>query len=143
MIGASYITAGRATFTVSNGRGEHYTYRVSKSKTAHARFGHTYFVSVLTGPNNEADYTYLCILDSARFAMVRTVKTPDALFTTKPGLVLAFALQCIIGTRALPAGYAIDHCGHCGRCGRTLTVPESIESGIGPECARIMGRVAA
>lgn len=27
------------------------------------------------------------------------------------------------------------HAGRCGRCGRLLTVPESIESGIGPECA--------
>jgi len=22
----------------------------------------------------------------------------------------------------------------CGRCGRVLTVPESVESGFGPEC---------
>lgn len=28
------------------------------------------------------------------------------------------------------------HEGRCGRCGRRLTVPESIESGFGPECAR-------
>jgi hypothetical protein len=27
------------------------------------------------------------------------------------------------------------HEGRCGRCGRRLTVPESIESGLGPECA--------
>jgi hypothetical protein len=26
------------------------------------------------------------------------------------------------------------HEGRCGRCGRALTVPESVERGIGPEC---------
>jgi hypothetical protein len=30
------------------------------------------------------------------------------------------------------------HEGKCGRCGRLLTVPSSIESGIGPECSKIM-----
>lgn len=28
------------------------------------------------------------------------------------------------------------HEGRCGRCGRKLTVPESIETGIGPDCAK-------
>ena len=28
------------------------------------------------------------------------------------------------------------HEGRCGRCNRALTVPESIASGIGPECAK-------
>jgi hypothetical protein len=35
-------------------------------------------------------------------------------------------------------GWKVHHEGRCGRCGRTLTVPESIESGIGPECAKKM-----
>ena len=33
----------------------------------------------------------------------------------------------------------IWHEGRCGRCGRKLTVPSSIESGIGPECASKLG----
>lgn len=32
------------------------------------------------------------------------------------------------------------HEGHCGRCGRRLTVPESIESGFGPECIKIVNQ---
>ena len=31
------------------------------------------------------------------------------------------------------------HEGRCGRCGRRLTVPESIESGFGPECVKHVG----
>ncbi len=36
-------------------------------------------------------------------------------------------------------GYKLVHEGRCGRCGRTLTVPESVTEGIGPECRKIMG----
>jgi len=35
-------------------------------------------------------------------------------------------------------GFALHHEGKCGRCGRKLTVPLSIETGIGPECASKM-----
>jgi hypothetical protein len=29
------------------------------------------------------------------------------------------------------------HEGSCARCGKKLTVPESIESGFGPECVKL------
>jgi hypothetical protein len=37
----------------------------------------------------------------------------------------------------LPEFIEIWHEGKCGRCGRTLTVPTSIESGMGPECSKM------
>jgi predicted metal-dependent hydrolase len=39
---------------------------------------------------------------------------------------------------SLCPGFNVHHEGKCGRCGRLLTVPSSIESGIGPECSKIM-----
>lgn len=33
----------------------------------------------------------------------------------------------------------IYHMGRCGRCGRALTTPESILTGLGPECAKMLG----
>jgi hypothetical protein len=41
--------------------------------------------------------------------------------------------------KIVAAGFNLQHAGKCGRCGRKLTVPQSIETGIGPECASIMG----
>jgi hypothetical protein len=42
----------------------------------------------------------------------------------------------------MPDGVVIWHEGRCGRCGRRLTVPESIESGYGPECIGKIGGVS-
>ena len=38
----------------------------------------------------------------------------------------------------LPESVVIHHENRCGRCGKRLTVPESIESGYGPECIKLM-----
>ena len=40
---------------------------------------------------------------------------------------------------ALPKTVEVWHEGICGRCGRKLTVPESVERGLGPECAGLVG----
>ena len=49
--------------------------------------------------------------------------------------LLAWVMACIDGKVADPLAKAeFWHEGRCGRCGRTLTVPESIASGVGPEC---------
>jgi hypothetical protein len=37
------------------------------------------------------------------------------------------------------ATYTVQLSKRCLRCNRTLTTPESLERGIGPECANIMG----
>jgi hypothetical protein len=39
------------------------------------------------------------------------------------------------GEEIAKAGFDVHHEGKCGRCGRKLTVPESVKSGFGPECA--------
>jgi hypothetical protein len=42
----------------------------------------------------------------------------------------------IIAERAQPKpGTTLQHAGRCGRCGKTLTVPESKATGLGPDCA--------
>jgi len=128
-INERFLTAGRAIFTVSNPKGERYTYRISKKDTER---GSIYFGSLLTGSDNESDYTYMGLVTGDT---VRTTAKSAYPATSKPVAVLGWALQVVNGKRTLPEGYAIHHEGRCGRCGRTLTVPESVESGIGPECA--------
>lgn len=47
-----------------------------------------------------------------------------------------------IAAGKMPCSMTVRHEGKCGRCGRKLTVPESIDRGIGPECAGKMGVVS-
>lgn len=146
MITLDFVRAGRAIFTVANPAGTHYTYRVRAKDFADGT-GTRHFVSLLTGPDNLHDYTYIGMLssplvDTQRHAAPHLILTAKSKLpaTATPVAVLNWALQVIAGLRPLPPGYSIQHEGRCGRCGRTLTVPESIERGIGPECAQMEGR---
>lgn len=136
MIGKEFILAGKAIFTVSNNKGEWYTFRV-KHKEAEGRFQEAWFVSLLTGPDNTASYTYLGMLSpQALDASQRVRLTAKSKYSesSKPVQVLRWALHLVWTGGTFPEGYAIKHEGRCGRCGRLLTVPESIDRGIGPEC---------
>ncbi len=148
MLSPDFLTAGRALFTIEVPeafRAErpsvrpHYTYKITR-KEASERFPEAYFVALLSGPDNESDYSYLGML---------TPETGDVRLTAKsryspdswPVCILKRVLARIWdGQSAMitQQGWELHHEGKCGRCGRTLTVPSSVESGIGPECAKML-----
>lgn len=128
----AFLFAGKACVTLkSRTTGNRFTFKVS-----HKKDGDISFVSLLTGPNNEADYRYLGLLpddDKTRLRGVGRGKScaqPDA----PSAKAFQFLLDSVQRGR-IPDALEVWHEGRCGRCGRKLTVPESIESGIGPECA--------
>lgn len=136
MINKDFVLAGKAIFTIDNGKGTHYTYKVTH-KEATGQYNESWFVSLLTGPDNTSNYTYLGMLNPFNGAVSLTRKSKfDDL--TLPVRVIRWALNIIWSSKELPTGYNIRHEGRCGRCGRVLTVPESIDTGIGPECAKLM-----
>lgn len=139
-IGREFILAGRAIFTVSNPTGERYTFKVSKKEAQPgSRYTDpTYFVALLTGSDNESDYTYMGILKPAAGNVILT-KASRYTAQSKPYAVVNWAIGLVWRGKSFPAGYRLQHEGKCGRCGRTLTVPESIDLGIGPDCAAMMG----
>lgn len=138
MITREFITAGRAILTVSNNNGQYYTYRIKMKDADAAYLTPCYFVSLLTGPNNMADYTYLGILDPAT-GVVRLTRASHYNNDSLPVKVINWAMAMVYGDHTLPPGYAIQHANRCGCCARRLTTPESIEIGIGPECRERMG----
>ena len=131
MLDKTYITAGNATLTVENPHGEYYTYKVRTPKDKPEPF----FVSLLTGPDNNHSYTYLGLLN-ADDGSVRLTKASKFNDETKPVKVIRWAMRKLWNGEELPLGYKVRHNGHCGRCGRTLTTPESLDCGIGPECRK-------
>ena len=135
-----FLLAGDATFTVENGKGEHYTYHIGESESDDKR-PKLYFARVMTGTENtniSEHYKYIGVLDP-KTGMVRFTKASKFADTSKEYLVLMWAIKQVWDQRNIPEGYAIRHNGSCGRCGRKLTNPESLTTGIGPECAKMLG----
>lgn len=125
----AFVFAGNATFTVrSEKTGTRFTFKVRQPKpeTPH-------FVSLLSGPDNENDFCFLGTLfadGSYRHSIKSRVSE------TAPSAVAARWVVSRIAKGQPLTQCEIWHEGKCGRCGRKLTVPESIETGIGPECAK-------
>lgn len=124
-----FLLAGRAVFTVENeATGNRFTFKVNKSgdpeKVIH-------FVSLLTGPDNTSDYTYMgTIFDKKDFRRTRKSTMGEAAPAFKAFQYVWLALN----NGGLSKKVKFYHEGRCCRCGRALTVPDSIERGIGPEC---------
>ncbi len=126
----AFFAGGNAHFTVENPAGERYTFRVRM-----ARDGKIYFLSLLTGSDNNTDYTYLAVYQPQDGQVRKTRKSPSK---SQPIEIAQWAFDVVWGRLPLKPGYSILHEGRCCRCGRRLTVPESIRTGIGPECAEKM-----
>lgn len=126
----AFIRAGHARFTLVSGRtGTRFTYKVRRCDDAGKEL---WFVSLLTGADNEASYTYLGTLrEQQSYVHGRKSRVgADA-----PG-VKAFAWAYdALRNGVMPRELEVWHEGRCGRCGRALTVPESVVRGLGPECA--------
>ena len=134
-VARTFVLAGDARFTlVSLKTGARFTYRVQAAEDpADTRL----FVGVLTDSNNETDFTYLgTIFDRTRFCHGKRSRIgKDA----PSALAFAWAWPLILQCKEL-RNAELWHEGRCGRCARVLTVPESVDAGIGPLCATKMGR---
>ncbi len=130
-----FVLAGNATFTLASKKtGKRFTFKVQKSKDN----GHTpvaWFVKTLYGSDNTSDYAYVGMIKNDKFGLTQKSK-----YTLESPQVLAFDFvwSNLVKGQINP-NTEFWHEGHCGRCGRLLTVPHSIETGIGPECAKLMG----
>ncbi len=126
-----FIFAGNAYFTLkSKVTGARYTYRVSRAKNDNSLYGEMFFVSLLAGPENTSDYQYMGVVDSRGFRLTKASKFSP---TSIPVTAFKWAFENIRFGK-IPEKLEFWHAGRCGRCGRMLTVPESVESGYGPEC---------
>lgn len=121
-----FALAGRAILTVENPKtGGRFTYRIKA-------YGHNmWFVSVLSGPDNTADYRYLGTIRGGTYRHGRKSKIAEDALSAR---AFAWLWDRVRRGRALDP-VVVMHDGRCGRCGRVLTTPESVRTGIGPVCA--------
>lgn len=130
----AFMLGGNARVTLeSQSTGARFTYRIRAAED-----GGLYFVSVLTGADNESDFAYLGTIRGDRFEHGRKARlSPDA----PSARAFAWAWPHIAAGQ-VPAALGVWHEGRCGRCNRPLTVPHSIATGFGPECANVLGIAA-
>jgi len=121
-----FIFGGNALFTVKNPKTENrFTFKVTKHKKEDI-----FFVKVLTNPDV---YEFIgSIRPGTRFKHSKKSRISDEAQSVK---VFDFVFNTLI-TKSLPQFIEIWHEGRCCACGKTLTTPESIQRGIGPECFR-------
>ena len=150
----TYLLGGHATATVvSKGTTRRFTYKVDARRVGRRRTSETEgeydarkvdalkgvrFVKVMTGSDNERDFTYLGHIDEkGLFRLDRRSRLAE----TAPSVGAWQWFWGVLRARS----EKIDQCevwhdGKCARCGRSLTVPSSVASGLGPVCARNRSR---
>lgn len=136
----TFLFGGNATLTlVSKKTGSRFTYKVKVPKDDEPRTVQMHFVSLLNGPDNESDFQYLGQIrrsaNGDRFEHGRKAKITCEAPSAK---AFDWFAKAVLADR-LPDTVEVWHEGSCCRCGRKLTVPSSVASGIGPDCAEAMG----
>jgi len=131
-----FFSAGKACFTI-RAKDLRFTYRINKVEDSWKPGKHVYFVKFLSGPDNVNSYTYLGMYNPIRHT-IRLTKKSRVGEKSDVFRYLAYALA-LMALNKLPDNVEVWHEGRCGRCNRTLTVPESIERGLGPICAGQVG----
>jgi hypothetical protein len=134
----NYIIGGKGTFTLENKtNGNRYTYKMRRLPTDKIKEDmigkEPLFVSVMTGTDNERDYTFIGTLweDSREF-----IHSKKSIIKENDKRTLGFNwLVGIVKNDNFHPDMAFYHEGKCGSCGKKLTVPESIITGLGPVCA--------
>lgn len=129
-VALDFIHGGNARFTIRSRKTQtRYTYKVTEPKGPGL-----YFVSLMTGRDNEADFSYLGMIRGGVFSLTRG---STMLASRDPVKAFEWTYRQLTVKGVIPDTLEVWHEGRCGRCGRLLTVPESIASGFGPECSKV------
>ena len=133
-----FIFAGTAIFTVVNeATNNRFTFRVRKAGwgTSDVK-SDIFYVSVLTGSDNNSCYTFLGSFFGGKNQLYRHSAKSKIGFSAVSNKVIEWFFQHYFKN---PNGYKtikVYHSGKCGKGGKKLTTPESIKSGLGPYCGK-------
>lgn len=129
----TFIFAGKATLTLESKRtGTWFTYKIKNANKDEQNS--PYFVSVLTGQDNNSAYSYMgTIFNNNGDFVLRLTKNSKISGTALSYKAFNFFFN-LINKDKLHEEIKVYHKGVCCSCGRTLTTPESLKNGIGPFC---------
>lgn len=145
----AYILGGEATFTaVSIVTGRRFTFKCDRSKkwnnaTNKEEWQDRWFVKVLTGPDNNSNYTYMGTIDtrdvSSNKWYIRQTQKSGVGTDAMSWLTIVYILDKLqngfqfINDR-LSKEIKIYHDGTCSICSKKLTDVISVITGFGPVC---------
>jgi hypothetical protein len=136
MEGLDFALAGKAVFTLTGPDGKHYTYRINKADPNPRFPGTTWWVNLGTGYEDSVPMGRLSMGPNQQVSPETVDFTPSkGVNTNSPSchLFLDWFAAEIMGQSN--DSIEFRHEGRCCVCSRPLTNPESIDAGIGPECA--------
>lgn len=128
-----FLIGGKAILTLESEKtGRWFTFKIKKAKKDDEKS--PFFVSVLAGQDNENSYSYMGTIfnndGKLTFSLTKKSSMGEDALSYKS---FRFFFDLLMVNK-LHKDMSIYHRGMCGRCGRTLTVPESLINGLGPEC---------
>lgn len=128
----AFCLAGNATFTLrSLVTGTRFTYQMKLQKSG------AWQVSVRTGISTKSILGLVLAPSHPSRPLTFSYNLASKIRSNAPSCIaFSWFWKRLQERELLHPDLEIWHEGHCGACGRQLTVPESIKSGIGPECAR-------
>jgi hypothetical protein len=127
-----FAMAGNATFTVvSKASNNRYTFKIQKGKKKDA----PHFVKFMNGNDNESSFQFLGTIFEEK--TYRHSKKAHATEDSTVAKTFNWLFKVLNGNFDESKFNLIEfwHEGKCGKCGRKLTVPSSIETGMGPSCS--------
>lgn len=127
------IFAGKSTFTIFNANtGNRYTYKVKQG----VNNPDAYHVMLMTGSDNNNDFTFIgTIFEKRKFNFYKNCRIDEKLPSIQ-GFI--WFLIKVATNQAIGEHVEMWHEGKCCKCGRKLTTPDSLKSGFGPECIKML-----
>jgi hypothetical protein len=143
----AYILGGDACFTtLSIKTGKRFTFKCEQSKKWDNTLNKEvpqdrWFISVLSGPDNNSNYSYIGTIDTKennkwilRLTAKSKVSTEAESFKAIT-TILDYLQNSVKFIDGLRDKLKVFHDGNCSKCGRHLTDPVSISTSFGPICA--------
>ena len=140
----AYILGGEATFTtLSVKTGKRFTFKCVQSKEWDPTLKkdmpkERWFISVLSGPDNNSDYSYIGTIDSKennkwilRLTKKSKVSSESDSFKAIT-TILDYLQNNVKFIDSLREKLKIYHDGSCSKCGKTLTTPVSVATSFRP-----------
>ena len=124
------------TYTIRNKEtGEHRTFRVKTQKDDSTFAPGKRIVALLSGPNNESDYKGFGFVNDDRIAVWTKLRGYEKKSAYDWYAIMLWELATDTKSR-WHENYEVLLEKKCIRCNRKLTHPESLNTGVGPECAK-------